>query len=136
MYRALSKTINEVVRFTNQHRIEASFNIHQVGDLRSDGDETSARWKTFEKNPGVYVIFDVSDRQVHYIGMSEQDIGTRLYSWLFKENKVNNVLLSTDIILTINLNEESYMSPALESFLIGHLGPSLNIRNIRSKEER
>jgi len=55
---------------------------------------------------------------------------------LFKENKVNNVLLSTDIILTINLNEESYMSPALESFLIGHLGPSLNIRNIRSKEER
>ncbi|KIP67342.1 hypothetical protein SN10_21120 [Vibrio harveyi] len=128
MFQKLSETINEVVSFTNQHRIKAKFNIHQVGDLRNDNPDKL--WASFEKKPGVYVLFSVAENTVHYVGMSERDVGTRLYGWLFKENKVNEALADKDLVLTINLSEEPYMSPALESFLIGKLNPVLNVRNV------
>jgi len=127
MYQELSKTINEVVSFTNQHRIEAKFNIHKVGDLRSESPDEL--WASFEKKAGVYVLFNIKDHNVHYVGMSEKDIGARLYGWLFKDNKVNKELSDYDFVLTINLSEQPYMSPALESFLISRLSPVLNVRN-------
>ncbi|MEZ9357842.1 hypothetical protein AB4342_02620 [Vibrio breoganii] len=130
MFQYLSKTINEVVSFTNKHRINAKFNIHQVADLLGDNGSPDKLWASFEKQAGVYVLISTTASKVHYVGMSEKDIGSRLYYWLFKENKVQEALSNKDIVLTINLKDQSYMSPALESFLISSLSPDLNVKNI------
>ena len=130
MYSELSKALNEVVSFTNKHRITAKFNIHSVGDLQGKNGTPDIYWATFEKKAGVYILLDVASENSHYIGMSESDIGTRLYNWLYKENNIKNAVTEKDIVFTINLTDEPYMSRALEAFLIERLNPILNKRRI------
>ena len=55
MYSELSKALNEVVSFTNKHRITAKFNIHSVGDLQGKNGTPDIYWATFEKKAGVYI---------------------------------------------------------------------------------
>ena len=88
-------------------------------------------WGTFEKKPGVYCVFREQGGTVWYIGMSERDTGTRLYEWLFKKNKLSSVLADEDVVLSVVLKEQWYMAPALESYLIAHLQPALNVRGMR-----
>lgn len=128
MFVEVSRTLTEIVRFTNRHRIDAEFHLHTVGQLQGETEVPDPYWAKFEKYPGVYLIFDVSQSAVRYIGMSERDTGSRLYRWLFKENKVNDVLQSGDIVLSVVLREQFYMAPALESYLIQKLRPVLNVR--------
>jgi len=130
LYTEFSRILNEVVAFTNKHCIDAIFNVHSIGELRNKSEAQAANWKTFEREAGVYLFIDVSEQNTHYIGMSESDIGGRIYSWLSKESHVNNAAVDEDIVLTINLTEEKYMSRALEAFLIEKLNPVLNKRRI------
>ncbi len=123
----LSNTINEVVKFTNQHQIDAVFQISTVDDLIGGHSYQDSLWKKFEKKAGVYILMRAEGKNVHYVGMSEKDIGGRLFGWLFKENKVNDALVSSDIVLTISLERQPYMSPALESYLIAQLETNLNV---------
>ena len=85
-------------------------------------------WARFEKCAGIYVIFDCQIDAVHNVGMSRQDTGNRLYQWVFKENKIDDALSPNDLILSVVLENHWYMSPALESYLIDSLKPSLNSR--------
>ena len=126
MYTELSRTLNEVLAFSNKHCIEAVFNIHTAGDLRRDSENIAEYWATFEKGAGVYIIINVVESNTHYVGMSQSDIGGRIVEWLFSDNKVNEAVSNEDIVLTINLPQEKYISPALESFLIERLSPILN----------
>lgn len=128
MYTCLSSVITGIVRFTNQHQIEADFHIHTVGDLQGANSDPAELWSRFEGDAGVYIIFDVAGGEVHYIGMSEQDTGTRLFQWLFKENKVKSALNTCDLVLSIVMPGQPYMAPALESYLIQKLSPKLNKR--------
>jgi len=125
----LSNTINEVVRFTNLHNIEAVFQINSVKDLLEGGDNQDERWRKFEKKAGVYLFIPTEEQAIHYIGMSEKDVGTRVFQWLVKENKVSNEIKDKKkhTVLTISLENQPYMSPALESYLITKLEPKLNI---------
>ena len=129
MFKAISQAITEVVQFTNKHRIDAEFHVHTVGQLQGHTGVPDEYWERFEKRAGVYVFFDRQKDSVHYVGMSKWDTGTRLFGWLFKPNKVSEALHSEDLVLSVVLENEPYMSPALESFLIDRLKPSLN--NVR-----
>jgi|GEM_PF-1551955 len=132
MYGLLSTTITEIVRFTNEHRIDANFHIHTAGDLQGHNGLPDEYWAKFEKFAGVYVFFSADGKQVRYVGMSEKDTGGRLFQWLYTQNKVNDSLTSNDLVLSIVLKQQPYMSPALESFLIAKLNPQLNKINNRS----
>jgi hypothetical protein len=114
MFAELSSTINKVVKFTNKHYIDADFHINEVGALKGEQGTPDHLWAKFEKAAGVYMLFNTEDSKIHYIGMSEKDVGTRLDQWLFKKNKVNDVLNNNDLVLTISLKKQSDMSPALE----------------------
>lgn len=130
MYKELSNTITKIVAFTNEHRIDAEFHIHTVGTL--GGDHKTAPddyWAKFEKNAGVYVFCSSDGNSIHYVGMSEMDTGNRLYNWLFNENKVHRAISSADLVLSVVLKDQPYMSPALESYLIAKLKPVLNVKN-------
>ena len=135
MYEELSNTITEIVEFTNKHRINASFHIHTVGDLQGENKVPDEYWAKFEKHAGVYVFFNCDGESVYYIGMSEIDTGNRLANWLFNENKVYNAISSSDLILSVVLKNQPYMSPALESYLILKLQPVLNIKNKAQQEK-
>lgn len=126
----LSNTVNEVVKFTNQHQINAVFQINTVDDLTAGHPYQDSLWAKFEGKAGVYILMRAEGQGVHYIGMSEKGIGGRLYGWLFKPNKVNDAVKSSDIVLTITLEEQSYMAPALESYLISKLETNLNVMKI------
>lgn len=128
MYSELSRAITEIVRFTNQHRIEAEFHIHTVGDLEGAAGVPDEHWARFEKRAGLYAIFDCRGGAVHYAGMSEADTGSRLFGWVFKDNKVSEATGSDDLVLSVVLERQPYMSPALESYLIKALRPTLNRR--------
>lgn len=128
MYSQLSNAITEVVKFTNKHQIEAEFHIHTVADLQGDNGIPDEFWARFEMFAGVYIFFDNEHGAVHYVGMSECSTGTRVAKWLFEENKVSEALADTDLILSVVLAEESYMAPALESYLISKMSPKLNAR--------
>jgi excinuclease UvrABC nuclease subunit len=128
MFDKLSKTMTEVVRFSNKHTIDADFRIYSVDDLKGNNGIPDNLWAEFEKDAGVYVFLSSDGKAVHYVGMSESDLGTRLSNWLFEDNKVNNVILGSDIILIIVLKNQKYMSPALESYLIPKLLPKLNVQ--------
>ena len=134
MYKELSNTITTIVEFTNKHRIDAIFHMHSVGDLQGENGIPNKYWAKFEKKSGVYVLLKYGGELIHYVGMSENDTGTRLYNWLFKENKINNVITPSDLVLSVVLENQSYMSPALESYLITKLKPALNIRNNKHTE--
>ncbi|MEZ9229589.1 hypothetical protein AB4259_00705, partial [Vibrio amylolyticus] len=130
MNKELSNTINEVVAFTNLHKIDATFQINTVVSLKDGGDLQNDRWAQFEKKAGVYLLIPAveSDNEgVYYIGMSEKCVGGRVHQWLTKKNKVNDVIEPEDIVLTISLSEQPYMSPALESYLINKLVTRLNV---------
>lgn len=131
MYVELSRAITEIVRFTNEHRIDAEFHIHTAGQLQGANGTPDAYWARFEKRPGVYVIFDVRKMDVHYVGKSEQDTGSRLYEWMYMDNKVSDAVDKEDLVLSVVLEKQPYMSPALESYLIGKLSPTLNVRGNR-----
>ena len=60
--------------------------------------------------------------------MSEVDTGSRLFHWIFKDNKVSNAIRKEDMVLSVVLKHQPYMSPALESYLIKELKPKLNAR--------
>jgi len=123
----LTNAINTVVNFTNLHRIEAVFQINTKKDLLNGGKSQDERWSKFEKKAGVYLFIPENDEGIQYIGMSEKDVGSRVHQWLIKDNKVSRVTEPNDIILTISLDKQPYMSPALESYLISHLDTKLNI---------
>jgi hypothetical protein len=129
MYEKLSDTITRIVEFTNKHRISANFHIHSVGDLRGNNKMPDEYWAKFEKYAGVYLIFNSGSKSIHYIGMSKVDTGNRLYHWLFgKGNKVYEAINDSDLVLSVVLKDQSYMSPALESYLIDKLNPEINTR--------
>ncbi len=130
MYTQLSNVITEIVKFTSQHKIEADFHIHTVGDLQGENGVPDECWAKFEGHAGVYIIFDNAEVKIHYIGMSEKDIGTRLFQWMYKDNKVKDVINKTDLVLAVVIPDQFYMAPALESFLISTLSPTLNKRGI------
>jgi len=111
----LSKTITEVVRFTNMHKIDVEFYMHTAHELQTDDDNQGRNWAKFEKNAGVYCIFDSEGKDTKYIGMSKADTGNRLYYWLFKSNKINEAICPED---------------ALETYLITEVGTLLNIKKI------
>ena len=124
----LSDTITKIVQFTNKHRIEAKFHIHTIGQLTEGTPDE--HWARFEKHAGVYVIFNYQRDAVHYVGMSEVDTGSRLFNWIFRDNKVSNAIDKEDMVLSIVLKHHPYMSSALESYLIKELDPKLNARGI------
>jgi hypothetical protein len=130
MNKELSNTINKVVEFTNKHRIDAMFNINTVDDLTGGHECQNGLWSGFEKKAGVYIFMKEAGDSIYYVGMSENDVGTRLYNWLFKKNKVNDEIHKADIVLTITLKDQPYMSPALESYLIANLETKLNIKGV------
>lgn len=126
----VGKLLTEIVRFTNRHRIDAVFHLHTIDQLRTSSDLQAEYWRRFEKNAGVYSIFERRGDAVRYVGMSERDTGSRLFGWLFKENKVSAALSDEDIVLSVVLADEPYMAPALESYLIAQLAPALNVRGV------
>lgn len=126
MYKELSQAITEIVRFTNKHRIEADFHIHTAGQLQGEEGVPDKYWARFEKRAGVYLIFDCSAGGVYYVGMSKRDTGSRLYGWMYESNRVNEAVTEEDLVLSVVLESEPYMSPALESFLIDKMEPKLN----------
>ncbi len=127
MYEKLSNTITRIVQFTNEHKIVADFHIHSVGDLKGKNGCPDTYWAKFEKHAGVYLLLNCDDKTVHYIGMSQTDTGSRLYKWLFKENNnINKAVSASDLVLSVVLKKQPYMSPALESYLISKLKPTLN----------
>ena len=128
MYSHLSSVITEIVSFTNKHQFEADFHIHTVGDLQGTNGSPDDFWARFEGRAGVYLIFDNTENGIHYIGMSEKDTGTRLFQWMYKDNKVNSAVNNTDLVLSVVMPKQSYMAPALESYLINNLSPKLNKR--------
>lgn len=130
MYVELSRAITEIVSFTNQHRIDAEFHIHTAGQLQGANGIPDKYWARFEKRAGVYIIFNSSEGGVHYVGMSQQDTGSRLYGWMYKSNKVNTAVEESDLVLSVVLGEEAYMSPALEAYLIKKLEPNLNAKGL------
>lgn len=104
--------------------------FHTVGELRNATEMQGQYWATFQKKAGVYCIFEQQGATIRYIGMSERDTGTRLYHWFFNENKVSAVLADDDIVLSVVLEEQPYMAPALEAYLITKLKPILNVRGM------
>ena len=128
MYDSLSSAITEIVRFTNEHQIEAEFYIHSIGQLK--GDVPDSFWARFEKRPGVYLLFGSTGHALRYIGMSQRDTGTRLFGWLFR-NRLGDEVDHEDLVLSVVLQQE-YMAPALESFLISKLNPALNRQGRRT----
>ena len=128
MYVELSRAVTEVARFMKRHQIEAEFHIHTVGQLQGTSGIPDPYWARFEKRPGVYVLFNCQGGAVHYVGMSQRDTGSRLYGWVFQPNKVNEALAQDDLVLSVVMEDQSYMSPALESCLIRELRPTLNVR--------
>ncbi len=127
----LAKTITEVVRFTNIHRIDVEFYIHTVHELQNDDDNEGRNWAKFEKRPGVYCIFDHLGKDTKYIGMSKSDTGNRLFHWLFKPNKINEALDAKDVILSIVLEKQPYMAEALETYLITQVETLLNVKKLK-----
>lgn len=123
----IGKAITHIHQFTNRHRIDAEFFFHSVSQLRTPSTEQSGYWSRFEKRGGVYCIFKQNGSSVQYIGMSGRDTGSRLFQWLFAENKVSASLTDEDLILSVVLANEPYMACALESYLIPRLRPDLNV---------
>lgn len=134
MLENLAKIITAVAKFTNKHFISSEFHIQSVGELWGEfGDEErDASWAKFEKRGGVYCIMSSDSSIVKYIGMSQSDTGQRLFQWLFpyksQKKELSNSLESDDLILSIVLADEPYMSPALESYLIAKINPKYNQR--------
>lgn len=134
MLDCLAKIMTEVTCFTNKHRIEAQFFLHEVQELKEGGERQNERWKKFEQQAGVYCLFDRKGQSVKYIGMSERDTGGRVFHWLFpKENQETKLQLDIkkkDIILHIVLKSEPYMASSLETFLIQNIETLHNVKKL------
>jgi len=131
----LALTITTVAEFTNKHLISSEFHIQSVGELwGNDGNDKrrDATWAKFEKKGGVYCIMSPKSSDLKYVGMSQSDTGQRLFKWLFpsksEKNPLSTSLKSSDIVLSIVLADEPYMSPALESYLIAKIQTIFNSR--------
>ncbi len=135
MLENLANIMTEVMAFTNNHKIEAEFHLYYIRELQDKSDSQAEYWARFEKNAGVYCIFDSKESHTKYIGMSEKDTGSRLFYWLFKENKLAEKLLKDDIILSIVLRKEPYMASALETYLIREIPTLHNVRKLEKIEK-
>ena len=74
------------------------------------------------------MLMPANGHEVHYIGMSQRKVGSRLFKWLYEVNKVQKVLKKSDVVLIVSLDSQPYMSLALESYLISKLETRLNIK--------
>ncbi len=128
MLENLSKAITEAAIFVKQHQIDAEFHLHKVSELNEHSEQQSSYWKKFEKKAGVYCIFGHSGELTKYIGMSQTCTGGRVFKWVYLANKINDELEPDDVILSIVIEKQAYMAPALESFLIARLSPVFNSR--------
>ena len=126
-YERISELLTEIVRFTNQHNIDITMNIYCLEELHEKSDNQSSYWARFEKHPGTYCFFNSEANAVEYIGMSMSNTGARIFNWLFKDLKIKERQSPEDLILVVSFKEEQhYMAPALESYLIKEFEPTLN----------
>lgn len=130
MLENLSNTITEITAFTNEHRIDAQFFLHKVKELCDGSDAQNSRWARFEKRSGVYCILSANEVDIRYIGMSQRDTGGRVFPWIFSKKTETEQDMKTadpeDVVLSIVMEKQPYMAPALESFLIAKLKPRIN----------
>jgi len=130
MLENLARAITEITTFTNEHRIDAEYHLHRVNELREDTPERNAFWAKFEKRSGVYCILCASGSSAKYIGMSQVDTGSRVFPWIFprpeQSGTKDNRAVPEDVVLSVVLERQPYMAPALESYLIARLHPEFN----------
>jgi arginine/lysine/ornithine decarboxylase len=127
-YEKISDVLTAVIHFTNQHAININVYIFTVSELRDYSDKQSTYWSKFESLACTYCFFSNKENKLIYIGMSKGNSGSRIYHWLFDENKIKKKFQKEDIILLISFPEQNYMSPALESYLINKFNPEFNIK--------
>ena len=127
----IGRVVTAISDFTRERDIAPKFYFHTVEQLKGESDNPDAYWARFEEQAGVYCFF--SKAEILYIGMSSYDTGDRLDKWLFKDNDKSAALESDHVVLSVVLkDEEAYMAPALEWYLIGEFAPILNRRKAKT----
>ena len=126
----LAQSLTEITAFTNEHRIDAEFHLHRVNELRDGSETQNLCWARFEKRSGVYCILSADGSKTKYVGMSKVDTGSRVFPWVFPkpapDGATNSKTDDDDVVLSVVLEKQSYMAPALESYLITRLKPEFN----------
>ncbi|MCB1840560.1 MAG: GIY-YIG nuclease family protein [Alphaproteobacteria bacterium] len=128
-YGALSSAITEIIKYTHDNKIETTgFHIFNEHELRGDTELQAENWNKFQKEAGVYCVFNWAGDKTKYVGMSTSNLGERVFFRLFeKKGKISTLTDKNDIILTIAISlKDKHIAPSLEAYLIEKLDPKQN----------
>ena len=118
--------MTKIIDFTQNHNVDVTLSLFTKKELTDGNVHQDEYWKTFEKKSGTYCLFSNIGEKLLYVGMSKFDAGNRIFTHAFLDEKKYKKQGNEDLILILTYEDQNYMAPALEGYILNEIDTILN----------